>query len=460
MYKITEAFCAFKDLFGPVTKVEVLDIADKDNPQHILGDKIYDEHKKRSKLSDEEMDNIFDRAGTGEHPWQLDYILPKEILSIAFSFDQGVLVKLEQFSNFNRIINFEYDNHKFSFIIVSPLLDYDENIQLFNAFIPFINKYLNNKIQYPVIDYLKTFFPSFIENKVSDVLEIVKKISMQKIEGKTVETGLIFVSDYYSFKQEYYSDLFIDICNSDSIKNINNIKQPYLEITNGKRGFVVVDNEFGIKGLFYPDDEPMGLDTILSRGRKQMSESLLVTIKGTELTRIVSKNELLLEIHNGIYRKIDYGPFYETIKKIKEKLNLKCNDKELAENIIEISYLKKGTIIVIGEEIADNSISKYNDCNMKLLVKRNRKTIFRSNLLLQLSSTDGAILMDEELIIYGYGAILSYNNSERQNQTNKQGARSLTAKMYAREHPGHCLIKISEDGPIEVYYEGKLVIGI
>jgi DNA integrity scanning protein DisA with diadenylate cyclase activity len=128
---------------------------------------------------------------------------------------------------------------------------------------------------------------------------------------------------------------------------------------------------------------------------------------------------------------------------------------EFFNNLIEISNFKKGTIIVLGDELNKNN---YNKC-IKGSINLVYKGKYRSNILTQLSLTDGAVLINNKLNIYGFGVILKINGkADITNLTG--GSRTYIAQEFAKENKNLVVIKISEDGPISVYYEGECKIAI
>jgi DNA integrity scanning protein DisA with diadenylate cyclase activity len=460
MKRILNVYYNLKEVFGPNISIEVLDISNTSDVKHIVGDDIYETTKNRSHLSEEEIRKIL-RAKTGLNhiPWQLLEIRPIEMLESSFTVQDHTLVNLDQFSDFGRVIKFTYSSKQYLFIILSTLLDDAFNENIFRQYWVKVKDYLAGNNNNITREYLKTKIPSFLKNQFYIIEEVLTKISLSKIENKQLNSGLVFVNNYENFKTNYYADLFYDIDCKHSLREVDKIKQPFLEVVDGSISFLVIDKELNVKGLFFPDKSPKGLAIIETDNKKMMSDCLVVKIEGSNLVRVAVNNKMTYEIQSGFIRIRDYNALKNIFNGILDELNItECRDDFLS-NIIDISYLKKGTIIVFGESVSDSKYTKGIRGEIKLKVLRDNDFIYRKTILTHLSKTDGAIFIDKNLRVYCFGAILKINNTETTTATGG-GSRTHSARIFSAENHSVLVVKISEDGPISLFYKGDLKLEV
>ncbi|PRX29258.1 DisA checkpoint controller-like protein [Orenia metallireducens] len=452
---ISEIYCSIKELFGPKINVEILK-TDQKEFSHIIGKEIYQTVKNRKELNERELAKILggDNYKEEDLPINIKDIKPNEIFKNALNFNDFILINLEQFPSFSRLINFTYNSNRYLIVLSSPLLNHQENIELLKIYIAKVKDRIKNRNNNIMIEYLKTFIPSNFCDKFELIYNLLIKMSMQKIENKNADFGLIFVNRYLDFKEQYSDRLFFDLNDDYDIRNIELVKQPFMEVAGGEKSFLLVNNEFKIKGIFFPNKSLKGLKFI-DRDPKELQNCLIARIKGINLIRMVCNNKVVFDMQNGLTRTRDYNSFHRAIKKVLISLGFKNNYNNFLSNLIEISNLKKGTILVIGKQVEDNKYSKCISGNISLV----NNDVYRKSVLTQLSLTDGAVLIDNSFNIYGFGAILNiYEKNDDIN--NSGGSRSYIARQFAKENQELAVIKISEDGPISVYYKGECKIEI
>jgi DNA integrity scanning protein DisA with diadenylate cyclase activity len=460
MKRILNIYYNLKEVFGPNISIEVLDISDTSDVKHIVGDDIYETTKNRDHLSDVEIKKILkSKTGLNHIPWQLLEIHPIEMLESSFTVEDHTLVNFNQFSDFGRVIKFTYSGKQYLFIILSTLLDDAFNENIFRQYWVKVKEYLTGNNNNITREYLKTKIPSFLKNQFYIIQEVLTKISLSKIENKQLYSGLVIVNNYENFKTNYYDDLFYDIDCKPSLREVDKIKQPFLEVVDGSLSFLVVDKELNVKGLFFPDKSPKGLAIIETDNKKMMSECLIVKIEGSNLVRVAVNNKMIYEIQNGFVRIRDYNALRNIFNDILDELNITdCRD-DILSNIIEISFLKKGTIIVMGESVDESKYSKGVRGQINLKSLRSGTLIYRKTILTHLSKTDGAIFINNNLLVYCFGAILKIDNTES-NTAIGGGSRTHSARIFSSENHNVLVVKISEDGPISLFYEGQLKLEV
>ncbi len=455
MNTINEIYCSITELFGPNIKIEILKKSGTDFI-HIVGDEIYQNVKKRKILNEKEIEKLL-----GVYNFEKEEEIsvsktfkPADKFKQAIQVEDYILEQIDQFPSFAKHFNFTYKLDRYLVLLSTPLLNHEENLKLLEGYIKAVKNEIENKSSNIMMNYLKTFIPKSFRNDFELIYNLLIKMSMQKIENKETDFGLIFVNNYLKFKKRFNDQLFFDIEGDYDIKNIELIRQPFMEITGGEKSFLLVNKEFKIKGIFFPKLFLKGLE-IKDEYERKLDNCLVVRIKGVNLIRLVCNNKIVFDIQNGLTRTRDYNSFFRALKNILSSLNIMAYQNEFFNNLIEISNFKKGTILVIGDELNKNDFNKCIKGSINLVYKGK----YRSNILTQLSLTDGAVLINKELNIYGFGVILKTNGkADITNLTG--GSRTYIAQEFAKENKNLVVIKISEDGPISVYYEGECKIAI
>ncbi len=455
MNTIDEIYCTITELFGPNIKVEILKINNNEFV-HIVGDEIYQSVKKKKRINKRELGKIFGiyNFQKEEEAFESKIFKPENKIKQAIEVNDYILEQIDLFPSFVKHFNFTYQSDRYLVLLSTPLLNHQENIKLLESYIKAVKDKIDNRNGSIMMNYLKTFIPKSFKDDFELIFNLSIKMSMQKIENKETDFGLIYVNDYLEFKSRFNEKLFFDLEGDYDIKNIELIRQPFMEITGGKKSFLLVNKEFKIKGIFFPKSYLEGLE-LNDKYENSLNNCLVVRIKGVNLIRLVCNNKIVFDIQNGLTRTRDYNSFFNALKNILSLLNIKEYQNEFFYNLVDISNFKKGTIIVIGDKINENNYNKCIKGSIDLIYNEE----YRSNILTQLSLTDGAILLNNKFNIYGFGAILKINgNTDITNHTG--GSRTYTVEQFAKENKKLVLIKISEDGPISVYYNGECKIAI
>ncbi|MEM5007396.1 diadenylate cyclase [Priestia megaterium] len=464
MKKINEIYYTLKKLFGPLISVEIVNSSDIDNIEHVIGEPIVNSIMNRNTLNTNEIKHILKDKINSSSENKISIIEAtslRDMLKLGIGVEDNVVVNLDQFPMFSRIINFHIKDIRYTVIISTPVFENVEDQDTLRDFWQTVVENRDNNKNLTV-EFLKKDMPGYLKDNFEELINLLIQISMTKIESKSITTGLIFVGDYDYFKDNFYSDLFLDLQYSYDIRDIDKVKQPFLEITNGHKSFLVVDKEFNIKGLMFPDKTISGLYPYIA-DYKKIYNSLIVRVEGTSLIRAVLNDKIVFEIENGIIRKRNYSFFTLQLEKALKELNVNSSYyDDIKRNLLMISNIGKGTIIIIGNRLNKNKYSGGIPCDISVLKKRNRdkrENVYRDTILSQLSNTDGAILMDKNLNIYRFGALLKVKSTDREEDFSG-GSRSYTAKKFSEENPDCIVIKISEDGPISLYFGGECKIQI
>lgn len=460
MNRIDEIYYSLKELFGPKIQVEIISSTQQEDLHHVKGDKIL-LHIQSKKFNNIELEKILIQK-LEKMPYQIEALVPFDIFKVGIESVENTVLNFEQFPEFSRMVNFGYNQNRYTAIISSPVFNYRENQDFLVKFWKTVERNINDETKNLVSEYLKLDMPHFIKKNFQQVYNLLLKISMSKVENKNISTGLIFVEDYEHFKVNFYDDLFLDLDVNLDIRDIEEIKQPFLEVSNGKRSFLIVDKRLKICGLFFPDKMLEGI-YLSDSNTKKLNNCVIAKIDGVDLIRVVVNSKIVFEIQNGIHRKRDYNTFSTVIEEIISDLGIDRYCKKFEQNLVEIASKRKGTIIVLGDRLNSDKYVKCIKGEISIIKERidsRNDDLYREYILSQLSQTDGAILVDRELKIYAFGAILKVQDAGRDNQGNSGGSRSYTALRFAYENSTHAVIKISEDGPISVYYHGERKIEI
>lgn len=458
MNRIYDIYFAIKELFGPKIKVEIINSINNEKIIHVCGDNILERMKhSRKDLKQNELEEIFKSELNKASNFEMISFFPMDILLNRNQVQEGDLVNKSQFTSPSKIVNFNYHHQRFSVILSAPQFENINNQLTFKTFLRVVEENLYSNKDF-ITEYIKNDFPPYLKDKVEKVLKILRNINMIKIENKEVNTGVIFVESYLDFKRDFHSDLFLDIEQSFSIREIDKTKQPLLEIAHGDNGFLIVDKDFSIHGVMYTDLEIKALNPFQAHG-KQMNNCLIAKINGVSSTRLVYNSQIFAEIVNGQIRKRDYSSFSDILFKSLRIVGVSEDyHRDIRNNIIEITNMKKGTIIVIGDQLTEDKTSGGIRSKIKLIINRyNNK--YRGYILSQVSCTDGAVLLDKELNVYMFATILRLKKESVMNDSNS-GSRSYTAEQFSIENPTHLIIKISEDGPIAIFHNGQYLIEV
>lgn len=209
-----------------------------------------------------------------------------------------------------------------------------------------------------------------------------------------------------------------------------------------------------------------------------------------------TKGKIVLEYHDGLWRYVNLERSYDEL--LEDFPIFSKVGKKVWDVVCQISALRRSAIFLIVDDvnklIEDKACSK-NEINIPsnkrfaeekikkecpsidfsnisldnpiggciqlepkdLILEQLRDEKIDSiseNLLIQLASIDGALLIGcEDRTIHGFGIILELQGDKKYN-TEGAGARTLRlASKYG------IAIKVSEDGPISVFYEEKCLLG-
>ena len=208
---IDEIYCTITELFGPNIKVEILKTNDNEFV-HIVGDQIYQNIKEKKRLSERELGEIF-----GFYNFQEGKVLrpktfnPEAKIKQAIKVNDYKLEEIDEFPSFIKYFNFRYQSDRYLVLLSTPLLNHQENIKLLESYLKAVRDKIKNKHDNIMMNYLKTFIPENFQDDFELIYNLIIKMSMQKIENKETDFGLIFVNDYSEFKGRFNEHLFFDL---------------------------------------------------------------------------------------------------------------------------------------------------------------------------------------------------------------------------------------------------------
>jgi len=267
-----------------------------------------------------------------------------------------------------------------------------------------------------------------INNAFFDLFEKINEISSLKYE-KIVCNGKLILSQPTN-KSIIYEITFKDPIPLDNIRRIRKL----MEITSEKLHLICdAQNSYGLGYVNYNN----------YTGEDENVFEIIIT--GFNHWSLIHNNNGLMDVENGIARlskpKINKITFYNEYNKTFNNISSSKID-ELFE-IIKIAFeQKKGTMILITENAEEESIRLKNQCINVTPFKINNKYLF------EMTKIDGAIIINNALQCYAFGAILdgvasSHGDSSR-------GARYNSALTYKNSKTNKCfLIVISEDNTID-----------
>lgn len=251
---------------------------------------------------------------------------------------------------------------------------------------------------------------ALFENINLSMFNILTELSFQTYEKNNSEGLIYFTNDIqnadFQFKFENYEDL-----NFFSLSNLKLIRK-LLELTSVKKGIGIVTDTNRIYGIGSIKEGQLNYSVTFTEDHKWVlskNEDELLSIRDNSL--MIGNNRLSL------------GEFKEYVGERFPTLNVDESDipSDMLGIIKSLIKQQKGTILVVMKD-AKKYVERYRDLSLLIEpVKLDEKNVEK------LSSIDGAIIMDENCICYGFGVVLDgidtgsgnrargsrYNSSER-----------------------------------------------
>lgn len=305
---------------------------------------------------------------------------------------------------------------------------------------------------------------------------------------------------YEHFKKntlKYLSELLKSTCHLDKNKKAELIEK-YMEIKDDKDACLKTVN--GLEDLMISFSEKLANELDLLHISSENDENpnnnlTYVRILNREI-QWMNNDNFNLSLKNGKWKmkqfallsscifeyiSLDKELFYNILSETDNFINYVHNEidkiNKLVLNIKYMSEENSGGLFIIfktnenNKKISERTFKKYLPKNLvakhkensyyRLLISsRERKNNFNiidldEDMFKLIASVDGATLFDRNLNIISFGEIL--NNSKKSKDTQMYGARTNAA--ISASYFG-LAVKVSEDGDIEVYKEGKLIYKI
>ncbi|WP_226556625.1 DNA integrity scanning protein DisA nucleotide-binding domain protein [Priestia aryabhattai] len=279
------------------------------------------------------------------------------------------------------------------------------------------------------------------------------------IEGKKIKTGLIIAESVERLKNVAKNSTFknhkIEIITLESNENLYDFKsiKSLLEVVDGINSFLIgvpiTSENIRIKGILVSEK---GLMDDLMNNNKKGFNAPVFSLRENGL-RIGRGNQLIMEYVKNSPRIRNYSKLLEVLKK---ELELKTEiSSKLASLILEISHYGKGTTLVFGyRHDYENDVEKTHWIKPRK-IRFDAEKVF-TDVLVNFSKTDGAVLINKELEIVGFGSILKATAAKA-----RVSGGSRHKSMASFSHKKDILgIVISEDGPISVIKNNQILISL
>ncbi len=196
--------------------------------------------------------------------------------------------------------------------------------------------------------------------------------------------------------------------------------------------------------------------------RKSGSILLLLTTQGS--VQVFWQGEWAFELRHQGWRLLDLGTKYKhLVAHIGQALG-----KVLFQTVINLAATRHGGLILILDDpekrhqllmqrddlSGDKMDVTYAKSLLHPLVAHRPVAEMSPALLANLAMLDGAVVLDREGHLHGFGAILKNPADELIFSDTSEGARTKTARLASRY--GYAL-KVSQDGELAGYYHGQMV---
>ncbi len=424
-----------KELFGPKVLAEILDVTDavsldRGPPRHLFGDLIWDQND----------------AGS----------IPGQALLAALTGAGSHGVNLDQspFRSFGRVLRLDLASTCVAIVVSAEQFAHPDNSEIFRRFRNHVASFvLGADPRPPHEQYLTTLLPAWLHSSFAWLLPHIRRLSGQRVEQRELSAGFILTSDYSLLKLALRGARFVDT-QGPPFRDIERIRQPFLGVADGRESFVVVD-------FSSPDPSVCGIAFLgpCPNGVFSTTGSLAVTPNGVVLqfqggrfARLAS-HVGQVEIVDGSIRARDPGARPGLLVEALSTWGLPGLAGQVAEELLRVGERRKGALFVIGPRLPGTAWRGGVSCTVPLTVAGQ----LLPGPLVDLSATDGAVLIDEgSLELYQFGAVLQLSDtSGALTFDSSAGSRSQAAQRFSHDHPGHLVIKVSVDGPIAVFASGR-----
>ncbi|MFA9559296.1 diadenylate cyclase [Evansella sp. AB-rgal1] len=297
----------------------------------------------------------------------------------------------------------------------------------------------------------------------------VLRWSNLKIEGKQIHTGFIITDslDLLDKSLNFQEKLTITFSEPQTIYDFSKIKS-YLEIADGSNSFLVLEpkkDDIKCVGLIVSDTSIFPYPSFEST-KGIIAPVFIIDKLGVKVG--VGK-QLILEFINGSPKVRNYGSLFNCLKtnlnERKENNRLRMNSnitesnaKNLVKLLIKISSYGKGSSVIFGFEKEKHKSTVENVkwiTPIELPLRwGSTENDTKMHLLGNMSRTDGAVIVDRDYNIIGFGAVLKATNRPG---NLPGGSRHKSMGSYTDNKKELLGIVISEDGPISIVVKNKLL---
>ncbi len=302
---------------------------------------------------------------------------------------------------------------------------------------------------------------------VQSLIQLLKNLSYQRYEGTPATTGFLVsrsnIDDFVkSLKSSHYN--WFDLGKDRRRITGNFFRNPLsYRFVDGLRALYVCDIRMNVKGTIQTGSlrpraaiDQLANRDIVSLISKSGEGAFAVFVNDVSEVEVVLDNGQLLVWRKGVWCVYDPDIFREFLIRKLEKRSIEA----LVWAIYALSKLRHGTVVLIADDAtALDALRKGSvggrDSLSRALVEhvRGRKlnNLIRSGELSRILSSDGLTVINRKGELLDTGVIV---DTSQVKGVVTGGGRTTAAS--AASHFGR-VVKVSEDGPVELYRAGKRV---
>lgn len=315
---------------------------------------------------------------------------------------------------------------------------------------------------------------SFLRNQpdkrysnIANMLFSLKDLTFERYEGVKCTSGFIYSNEMNQYIKAIPSDDFDFI----RFENIIELSPEFFSspasyrYVDGKNSFYLIDSFGNIHGIIRIKN-PNQFSIVDRLNHKHVIKLLNKKISTRKWIAYIGINDDInvLGPHNTYLKwSKNHWSMRERslIEKIFTEFGINANQIEiLTDTVFSLSELRQGTVILIPDDnLVRPKISGMIDQSSvgnevrKTIINENISTLNESHSLLGILSSDGLTTISKNGYIVGCGEIISIDHSA--SESHSGGGRSQAAFMASTFG---LAIKVSEDGPISIFKNGKRLI--
>lgn len=300
---------------------------------------------------------------------------------------------------------------------------------------------------------------------IQSLIQLLKNLSYQRYEGSQATTGFLVyrnqLDDFLkALEKTRYSWLDLEDSRHRISRDFFRNPLPY-RFVDGLRSLFLCDIRMNVKGTVHtnapgPSDsiEQMANREILSLLAKAGEGSFAIFVNNVSEVEIVLDSDQILVWRKGAWGVYDPDIYRGFLAGHLEKRSIDY----LVWSIYSLSKARHGTVILVANDDADlDALRKGsvggNDPLSRALIRHVRGTkigtLKRSGELTRILSSDGLTVINRKGELLDTGVIV---DTSKASHFVTGGGRTTAAT--AASHFGS-VIKVSEDGPVELYRDGK-----